>query len=226
MTAPAASMRSASRRFIFPPRFKSASHPRGARARNGQFASIAQFLHSIADGVKRHGDVAGIAELGEFAENARVIDFAGAGMMSAGHVGEVDKADNINIFLERFDEVAFGDLLVEKVVEKLDMVMARGADHSKAFCRAGEKVLGILFRIHVLDEQLDIVFGSDVTATLENFDAVGAHLLRGEAGDFIARLHDEAGAFELAHRRDEIAKRLEKRVALPSVGEGEPDEAL
>src|SRR5437899_3899981 len=90
------------------------------------------------------------------------------------------------------------------------MGIAHGAANLKAFRGAGEKVLGILCRVDVLDEQFDIVFGSDVAATLERLDAVGVHFLRGQAGDLIARLHDEACAFELADRRDEIAKRLEK----------------
>src|SRR2546429_4652009 len=105
------------------------------------------------------------------------------------------------------------------------MGIAHGAANLKAFRGAGEKVLGILCRVDVLDEQFDIVFGSDVAAPLERLDAVGVHSFRGQAGDLIARLHDEACAFELAARRDEIAKRLEKGVARPSVGEGQPDTA-
>src|SRR5207249_12198472 len=103
------------------------------------------------------------------------------------------------------------------------MGIAHGADNLKAFRGAGEKVLGILCRVDVLDEQFDIVFGSDVAATLERLDAVGVHFLRGQAGDLIVRLHDETCEFELEDRRDEIAKRLEKGVAFPSVGEGETD---
>ena len=66
---------------------------RGASARNSKLAGFAQFLHGIAQGMELHGDVAGIAQLGKFAKNIGIVDFAGAGMMAPGHVGDVDEIE-------------------------------------------------------------------------------------------------------------------------------------
>src|SRR5205085_5935738 len=187
------SIRSASGRFILPPGVgvEGTRRPRGAGARNGKLASLAQCLGGIAQGMEFHGRVTGIMQFGELAIKIGVIDFAGAGMMPAGNVGNVDKADEIDVFLELFDEVAFGNLLVEKIVEKFDVGIADGADDVQTFGGAGKKIFGIFFGVDVFDEQLDIVFGGDIGAALESLDAAGVHVSLGEPGDFVANLHDE-----------------------------------
>src|SRR5207248_9054268 len=154
-----------------------------------------------------------------------LVDFAGSGVVAAGNVGDVDEADKIDVFLEFFDEIAFGDLLVEEIVEKLDVRIAGGTDNVKTFCGAGQKIFGIFFRVDVFNEQLDLVFGGDIGTALKRFDAVGVHLLRREAGNLVAGLHDEARAVQFAHGGNEIAKGLEKSFTLGSVRKRKPHAA-
>src|SRR5438034_5344754 len=120
-TAPAVSMRSTSRRFIFPPGFECTGGTLGARAADGKFASVAQFLHGIAQGMEFHGDIAGITQFGELAENVGIVDFTGAGVVAAGNVRNVDDGDEIDVFFELGDKITGGNLLVEEIVEKLDV---------------------------------------------------------------------------------------------------------
>src|SRR5690348_9785210 len=127
-----------------------------------------------------HGDVAGVMQFGKLAKNIGIVDFSGAGMMATGHVSDVDEVDEVQIFFELGDEVAGRDLLVKEIVEEFDVRIADGADNLKAFGRMREEVFGIFLRIDVFDEKVDFVFGSEVSATLEGFDAIGVHLLRGK----------------------------------------------
>src|SRR5689334_7345309 len=131
-------------------------------------------------------------------------------MMAAGHVSDMDKVDEVQIFFELGDEVAGGDLLVKEIVEKFDVGIADGADDVKTFSGMRQEILGIFLRVDVFDEEVDLVFGGDVAAALESFDAVGVHFLMGEAGNIVARLHDEACALEFMHGGNEIAKSFEK----------------
>src|SRR5438128_10209642 len=101
-------MRSASRRFILPPGFERTSRTRRARASDGQLARFAQFLHWIAQGIEFHGDIAGIAEVGELAGDIRIVEFAGTGVMASGIVGDVNESDWSDVCLERGDVIARG----------------------------------------------------------------------------------------------------------------------
>src|SRR5437763_1988417 len=117
------------------------------------------------------------------------------------------------------------DLFHEQIVEKLDVRIAGGTDNVKTFCGAGQKIFGIFFRVDVFNEQLDLVFGGDIGTALKRFDAVGVHLLRREAGNLVAGLHDEARAVQFAHGGNEIAKGLEKSFTLGSVRKRKPHAA-
>src|ERR1700732_4836527 len=117
--APAASIRNISRRCIEPPCVK--------RVRNlFLLAGTAKFQRHIAGGAKRgdgfapghefHRDVATVAQFGELSKDIWVINFAGAGIVTAGNVGNMDEADQIDVFFKLGDEIAGGNLLVEKIV--------------------------------------------------------------------------------------------------------------
>ena len=71
-----------------------------AGAGEDKLASFAQFFDGIAERREFHCNVAGIAEFGKLAEDVGVIDFAGAGMMATGNVGNVYETDEIDVFLE------------------------------------------------------------------------------------------------------------------------------
>src|SRR5882724_9260267 len=120
---PAASIRNISRRCIEPPRVN--------RVRNLFFIGTAELERHIAGGAKRghrfalghefHRDVAAVAEFAELSKDVWVMDFAGSEIVAARNVGDVDEADEIDIFFELGDEVAGGNLFVKKIVKKFDV---------------------------------------------------------------------------------------------------------
>src|SRR5260221_10498046 len=61
----------------------------------GQFAGGSESGYGIAGGYEFHGDEALIVELAELAEDAFVVDLAGARLMAAGNIGDVDETDPI-----------------------------------------------------------------------------------------------------------------------------------
>ncbi len=83
--------------------------------------------------MKLHGDRVAVAEFREFAIDVGVVDFAGAGLMAAGNVGDVDQPDHVDMLVEFLDEIAFGDLFVEKIVQELDLRVVDGADDVDGF---------------------------------------------------------------------------------------------
>src|ERR1700733_2886697 len=102
-----------------------------------QFSEMARFPQGgdfIACGQKFHGYGVTVVQLDEFAEDVGVVDFAGAGLVAAGNVGNVDEADDVDVLLKFFNEIAFGDLLVEEIVEKLHVGMVHFADDLDGFC--------------------------------------------------------------------------------------------
>src|SRR6267142_643239 len=77
--------------------------------------------------------------------------------------------------------------------------------------------------IDIFDEELDAVFRGDFAAALEGFDAIGVHFISRETVNGVARLHDEASAFEFAHGGNKFAERFEEDFASGGVGQGLPD---
>ncbi len=122
----------------------------------------------------------------------------------------MDQADEIDVLFELGDQITFSDLFMKKVVEELDVRIADGTNNFKTFRRRGEEVLGVLFRIDVLNEELDVVLRGDFPAVLQGFDTVGVHLFGTLTRNSVAGLQDEAIAFELFHQREEVVERLEE----------------
>src|SRR5213082_1260937 len=122
-----------------------------------------------------HGDVARVMQFGELAKNVGIIDFAGAGMMAAGHVGDVEEIDEIQVLFELGDEVAGRDLLVKEIVEEFDVGVADGTDYVKTFGGMRQKIFGIFVRVEVFDGMVDFVSSGVVPAPLEGFDEIGVH---------------------------------------------------
>ncbi len=74
----------------------------------------------VAGRVELHGDEAVVVELCELAVDVSVVDFAGAGLMAAGHVGDVDEGDERDVSFEGFEEVSGLALLMVEVAEDAD----------------------------------------------------------------------------------------------------------
>jgi len=65
----------------------------------------------------------------------------------------MDEPDHVDVLLEFFDEIAFGDLFVEEVVEELHLRMVDGADDLNGFGGGLQEVLGVFFGIDALKEE-------------------------------------------------------------------------
>jgi len=68
-----------------------------------------------------------VLELSELPIDICIIDFAGAGLVAAGDVGDMNEADHVDILLQFFDKIALGDLFVEEVIEELNLRVVDGA---------------------------------------------------------------------------------------------------
>src|SRR5581483_405862 len=92
-------------------------------------------------------------QLRQLAKNVLVIDLAASGLVSAGHVGDVDQPNVIDVLLEFLNEIAFSNLLVKKIVKKLHLRMLHRADAIKSSRPGGKKVLWILFWTDIFEQQ-------------------------------------------------------------------------
>ena len=75
--------------------------------------------NGLAFGYKFHGYIPIKAQLAELAENIWIIDLAGTGIVTAGNVSDMDNTDQLDILFELCEEIAFGDLVVKEIIEKL-----------------------------------------------------------------------------------------------------------
>src|SRR5215831_4254945 len=105
---------------------------RSSSGAEGEFAGGAEGGDRFAGGKELHGDGTGEVELCECAEDIRVIDFAGAGFVAAGNVGDVNDGGEVDVFLQLVDQISLGDLLVVEVVKKLHVGAGHFADDLKA----------------------------------------------------------------------------------------------
>ena len=69
----------------------------------------------VSGGVELHGEPAVVVEFGEPLVNGREVDFAGAGFVPAGDVGDVDEADEVEVGFELFEQISEGPLLLVEV---------------------------------------------------------------------------------------------------------------
>src|SRR5580704_15306206 len=90
----------------------------GAAEVESHFAGGAKGGDGFARGHEFHGDIAAVAEFAELSKDIGKVDFTGSGIVAAGDVSDVDESDQIDVFFELGDEIAIGNLFVEKIVEK------------------------------------------------------------------------------------------------------------
>ena len=84
----------------------------------GELACSTERSDSVCGREKFHRDIAGILKLAKPSEDVGIIDFARSGFVAAGNIGNVDQADEFEVFIEFGDEIALGNLLVEKIVKE------------------------------------------------------------------------------------------------------------
>src|SRR6202011_4072150 len=135
-----------------------------------KFAGRAKRGYRISRGNEFHSHVVRVIQLADFAENVRVIDFPGAGFVTAWNVRDVQQANDIKIFFEFGDEVAFSDLLVKKIVEEFDTGMGDFAHDLKAFSGGSEKVFGIFDGVDIFEKDFHILRGGCVAQALKGID--------------------------------------------------------
>ena len=100
-------------------------------------------------------DPAGIADLVEMLEQEGIVDLAGARLVAAGIVGELDMRDARQIGLHGAGEIALHDLHVIDVVLHEEIVRADVVDERERLIGAGEEEAGNVARVDRLDQQLD-----------------------------------------------------------------------
>ena len=83
---------------------------------HGHFASGAKGGNGLACGYEFHGYISIKAQLAELAVDIWIVDLAGAGIMSARDVRNVNNADEVEILFQLGKEVAFGDLVVKEII--------------------------------------------------------------------------------------------------------------
>ena len=83
---------------------------------HGHFAGTAKSRNGLAFGYKFHGYIPIKAQLAQLAEDIWIIDLACTGIVPARHVGDVHNADEIEILFQFRHQVAFGDLIMKKII--------------------------------------------------------------------------------------------------------------
>src|SRR5215469_73196 len=101
-----------------------------------------------------------VFQFSQLAKDIAVIDLPRSRFMPSGDVGNMDKTHVLEILLQFFDEIAFRDLLVKKVVEKLHLLMADGFNDLKAKGDGSQKVVWILFRVNVFEQKPNRLAGN------------------------------------------------------------------
>ena len=82
----------------------------------GHFASGAESGNGLAFRNKFHGHIPIKAQLAQLAEDIWIVDLAGAGVVTAGDIGNVNNTDEVEILFELCKEIAFGDLVVKEII--------------------------------------------------------------------------------------------------------------
>src|SRR5882757_1591167 len=87
----------------------------------------------VADRHEFHGRVAIVFEVRKFAENVCEVDLAGSRLVTARHIGSVDKSYKIDIFVQLLDQVALGNLLMIEVIQELQVRIVNFTDDLESF---------------------------------------------------------------------------------------------
>src|SRR5450432_4012233 len=106
--------------------------------------------------------------------------------MAARDVGNVDNADDVEVLVELGEEIAFSNLVVEKIVEKLKVGSADGTYDFETFEDGGQEIFWIFQRVDIFEKDTDFFCGGEFGGALQRFHAGVMHLLVAEAGNFVA----------------------------------------
>ncbi len=183
----------------------------------GIFADFDQGLEGVAQGVVLHGDEALVVEVGEEAEDLVVADLAGAGLVAAGDVGDVDEAYEIDVVLELFEEVSGLSLLVVDVVEDLEAGASDLAADVEGLGDAGEVDGGVFEGVDGLDDDIFVGALGEGKDALEVVDAD----LGGGALEALAGGEEELGTAELVGGGDGVGHAGFEVFDALGIGEGD-----
>src|ERR1700732_4842610 len=112
---------------------------------HGHFASGAKSGHGLAFGYEFHGYTPIKAQLAELAEDIWIVYLAGTGIVATRHISDMHNTDQIEILFQLGKQVAFGDLVVKKIIEKLNVGSADGANNLKTFGNRSQEIFRIFF---------------------------------------------------------------------------------
>ena len=83
----------------------------------------------------------------------------------------MEQSDQIDVLLQLFDQVSLGNLLVIEVVQKSHVRIVNFFHDLESFRHRGEIVLGIFFRIDILQQKCDVPLCGEVSRSFKSFDA-------------------------------------------------------
>src|SRR6266436_9937029 len=111
--------------------------------------------HGVAKRVVFAADPAGIAELVYALEDELPADLAGAGLVAAGHVGELHVVDHRHQCLEAAGDVTLGGLAVIDVELQPEAVAADRRDDSGTLLLGAQQITRRVARVERLDDELE-----------------------------------------------------------------------
>src|SRR5260370_23925694 len=150
-------------------------------------------------------DPAAVAHGVEPVEDERVVDLAGARLVAAGSVGDLDVRDAREVALDGGDEISLHHLHMVDVVLKIDVFASRLRDDVERLPRVAEVEARDVARVDRLDEEPDPLrpqrAGGETQVVDEGrVDALGIDVRAGDAGEAV-----ELGATERFRVLDGLA---------------------
>ena len=85
------------------------------------FLAARRRRNRVCPGAKFHCRHVLVVQLGQLFVDVAVVDLARAGLMAAGHVGDVNQADHVDVLVQLLDQLPEAHLLVIDVVEELHL---------------------------------------------------------------------------------------------------------
>ena len=108
----------------------------------------------------------------------------------------------VDVLFQLLDQVPFGDLLVEEVIEEFHLRMVHSLDDLEPFRHRRQVVPRVLFGIDVFEQQPHILPVHKLRRLLQSVDAALVLNLARHARHHSARHDDDRRAFDLGHRAE------------------------
>jgi len=115
-------------------------------------------------------DPATITDLVEITKQEGIVDFAGAGLVAAGVIGQLDVCDAVEMLLYSRGEVALHDLHVIDVILDEEIFRCHFGNDLGGLFRSGKEESGNVAGVDRLDQQLDMLLCKGVRSVAEVFD--------------------------------------------------------